>query len=159
MKSSKVKKGEKLLKLLEATKEYYDSGPYQSIEASLASEGKDEDADDVHRAKNWREIEEKEKGFRPLPAPVVWFGWLGGLVSGILVAGCFGVTWLWLPFVVFLAAVVTVYGKGVFSWLKLKCWGSVDSRENDGVWDPLAPSFCGLVVTRVGSVSCTQRSA
>jgi hypothetical protein len=141
MKSSKVKKGEKLLKLLEATKEYYDSGPYQSIEASLASEGKDEDADDVHRAKNWREIEEKEKGFRPLPAPVVWFGWLGGLVSGILVAGCFGVTWLWLPFVVFLAAVVTVYGKGVFSWLKLKCWDRWILGKMMGFGTRLLPAF------------------
>lgn len=147
---NEANKGKRLVKLLEATKEYYDSGPYQSIEASLASEGKDEDADDVHRAKNWREIEEKEKGFRPLPAPVVWFGWLGGLVSGILVAGCFRVTWLWLPFVVFLAAVVTVYGKGVFSWLKLKCWDRWILGKMMGFGTRLLPAFAVWLLLALG---------
>lgn len=46
------------LGLLNAT-EPYDSWAYKSLENSRAAEGKDEDADKVHRNKNWRELDEK----------------------------------------------------------------------------------------------------
>lgn len=131
----------------------YDSWAYKSVENWLASTGKDAAADEVHVARNQRELKEEEKNYSR-PEKIV--GWISA--SFMVVVAVAVPIWPWSACLLCLLGIILYCYRDQtgahpldrpLSWIRLKIWNRLILEKVMGFGTQLGPAFCIWLVLAI----------